>query len=398
MSYTKIFFIQVLSDFINKKQTESLTNIDWNEVMTLAKKHQVGGIIYYQCKNFIDDQVVKSNMLKMFGYSLFYVQKMKNNYEEVKSKLKCRDIQFVLVKGFEIAKLYPEPALRTMGDIDLLVHGKDFQFVADVFLELGFHYGKKTPHEITFKKNNIYYEIHEFMIDKPADADELRKSFYNDYWDYLVADSCYGEQRLDWSFHFMYLLQHMRQHILWEGIGFRQFMDMAIIIRNISDLDWKFIVESAKKVEMYDFLQMVLALVEKWFDVKALIDVLPLSNELYTYVTDKTFAGGVFGFCDEENKISTFENEYRESNRSLISMKILNISRILFPSYSSMVKSEHYSFLKGHPCLLPCAWIYRCFYSWKHKNFEQVKKLKRIVKVNKRALDKRRSDIEMWKL
>lgn len=52
----------------------------------------------------------------------------------------------------------------------------------------------------------------------------------------------------------MFLLQHARQHILWEGIGYRRFMDMAIVIGNIPSLDWVFITESAQKVELNDFL------------------------------------------------------------------------------------------------------------------------------------------------
>ncbi len=67
---------------------------------------------------------------------------------------------------------------------------------------------------------------------------------------------------------------------------------------------------------------MVLSFIEKWFIIKSPIDLLPLSEDLYNYVTDKVFADGVFGFCNEENASNTFEKEYRESNKSLTLVKI----------------------------------------------------------------------------
>lgn len=228
MMDSKQFFICILSDFINERKTDPVDCIDWKEILTFAINHQVAGIVYYQCKNFISDLDTIEKLLRHYSSSLYSSANVRKCYKKISDELSESKIAFVPVKGLQIAQLYMAPELRTMGDIDLLVHRSDFDRISEIFLRNEFEYGKVTEHEITFKKGIFYYEIHEYMVNNPMVPDELRKNYYNDYWQYLITDGGYGEQKLDWSFHFMFLLQHMRQHILWEGIGFRQFMDKAI--------------------------------------------------------------------------------------------------------------------------------------------------------------------------
>lgn len=47
---TTEFFMTLLSDFLNKRETEQPENIDWEELMKAAKLHEIVGIVYYQCR------------------------------------------------------------------------------------------------------------------------------------------------------------------------------------------------------------------------------------------------------------------------------------------------------------------------------------------------------------
>lgn len=374
--------------------------------MSFSKNHQVTAIIYYQCKSFIDDSIILKRMQRQYSLTLYNSINIRNRYKRIAEALTSADVSFIQVKGLHIATLYPVPELRTMGDIDLLVHQEDFEKVADIFLGFGFQYGKKTEHEITFYNNSLYYEIHELMINDPMAPDELRKKFYNDYWNHLDVGYSLkkgGEKVLDWSFYFLFLLQHMRQHILWEGIGFRQFMDLAIVINNVL-LDWKYIVDSCRKIELYDFLTKVLAFLHRWFGTSFPLEnfsakeSFELEEDFYEYVTDKIFSDGIFGFANKDNRINTLERDYRLSGLPLFFFKCKQIAGILFPSYKKLYQVQHYAFLKGRPYLLPVTWIYRVFYAMKHGKYASVKEIKNISKADSKRLNTRRRDIKMWGL
>ena len=73
----------------------------------------------------------------------------------------AHDIKAVVVKGTAAAIYYPQPALRTMGDIDLVVLPEHYSRAKEVLLEAGYQLsGAEADRHIAFKKDGVMIELH----------------------------------------------------------------------------------------------------------------------------------------------------------------------------------------------------------------------------------------------
>ena len=55
-------------------------------------------------------------------------------------------IVYMPLKGCNIKKLYPKPELRSMGDVDILIHPEDHERIHSVMEEQGFQYIREDDH------------------------------------------------------------------------------------------------------------------------------------------------------------------------------------------------------------------------------------------------------------
>ena len=140
-------------------------------------------------------------------------------------------IQYFSVKGLAIADYYPMPALRTMGDIDLVV--KDKENVKNLLITIGYSFNEEEFNgwfnEWHFFKHGVEFELHDYLMYEQSliPIEEVR--YFNKCWDYVT------DNELDWNYHFVLLIAHLRKHLL-RGVGFRQFLDIAILIKNRGSL------------------------------------------------------------------------------------------------------------------------------------------------------------------
>lgn len=132
----RIFFLQILSDFLHNRPTQPLSaSLDWGKISQLAKAQQVEGILFTQCQSFIPP-LHFSRLAQGYSKTLFYYANRAALLDEITDVMKDESIPYFLVKGFTIAKLYPTPALRTMGDIDFVVHKDDKERVHAILFKI----------------------------------------------------------------------------------------------------------------------------------------------------------------------------------------------------------------------------------------------------------------------
>lgn len=150
--------------------------------------------------------------------------------EELSAAFREAEIDFVPFKGTCISEYYPDPALRTMGDMDLAIHTEDRQRSDKVMKRLGYV----------------------SMVDNHA------------VWTYQKDDRfC-----LKPEFHFLYLLAHTAKHIINKGYGIRGFLDLVFFVRGEPDMDWDWIEEQLRELRLLDFAKTCFALCQRWFDVE----------------------------------------------------------------------------------------------------------------------------------
>lgn len=384
------YCIKIISDHINGKQTkEPVETINWDKVVRYFKCHELIGILYYQCKGFIPDKY--TNLMEQQNASVMYYYNNRIWIEkQIKEELEKKGIRYCIIKGSAVAEYYPFHALRTMGDTDLVVHSKDRDVVNNVLLSIGFKNYKRLDHgDWQYFKNNMELEMHDRLVYKRLKPNDVCYDFFNNLWKYEK------DGVLDWSFHFLYLIHHLLKHFMIQGVGLRHFIDIAVLTKNNTDLNWTWIKTKLIELDMWEFAQRIFFLNRRWFGIAPPISISKYSDEFLHDATKLIFFNGVFGYENGDNDWnSTVNNINTPSNKGYGLRKFISA---LFPSYEIMSKLDYSSFVEGRKFLLPVAWMYRWMRALKGKR--ATKMMKRITRssfVSKRKVQKRREVLKKW--
>lgn len=364
-------FINILSDHLHGVNTEIANEIDWDEILKLSKSHQVEGIVYHQCKRFMPPEVLQL-FDNITNTTLYYYANRRAALKVVTKELDMKEIPHVVVKGFSIAKYYPIPALRTMGDCDIIVNRKDMPAAMNVMRSLGYQgidNDKADSWECT--KNNMTFEIHDRLVSGAEFLKLEQEQFFNEYDAYLV------DRELDWSFHFLFLIVHLRKHFINSGVGIRQFVDLGVLIQNCQELDWIWIERKLMELDLLRFTQTCIWLLGKWFAVESPIGCNPTNrdDDLYEWVTERILKNGVFGNDDLRNIGNYERNVLIKSEGWMLFRRFKNVIRNTFPPYDYMRTYPGCNYVDGRPYLLIIAWMHRFFYYYNRKNRNTVRRV-----------------------
>jgi len=398
MTREQEFFLQVLSDHLNGKATNPPEGLDWPQIAKYAKSHEVEGIIYHQCKDYLSKHEelasVNDRLSRATAAAVFYYANRTAMVERLTEALDAEGIPYFIVKGAEVAQFYPVPAYRTMGDTDLVVHTEDRERVHAIMLAQGYENVSKFPdREWQYYQNKMEFELHDHLVYSEVVNVDEHTAYFNDFWKY-VKD---GE--LDWGFHFMFLLLHLRKHFMNSGVGFRQFMDLAVVADAKRDsVDWDWVENELNRLDLLRFAGNCFGFCKRWFGTQSPLPAAEVEDDFFEAATEKIFIDGIFGFENDENTKNTAINEARKSAGSNWVSMLRMATRRAFPGYQTLIKSEHYAFLKGKPLLLPAAWIYRIFRGVFRGKVDTGVKLVSESFASKEAYNKRNDMLNKWGL
>lgn len=364
MTPEQTFFLQQLGLHLSgeKLSPDAFPELNWTDLIALADSHQMTDILFYQCRNYMmarkELAPLAIRVQQNQASHLFTMANRTRAFEKLEAELTARNISFFPFKGAEIAKYYPIANLRSSGDIDLMMKTEDRDKVHQLMLDAGYEASTFENHEWGYHGKNAYFEIHDRMLFETNFNSPEAIAFCDRCWSFVEDNQGTSRKTLDLSFHFIYLLLHLRKHMLWEGVGFRQFYDLAVLARRAPDkINWKWVSDELDGIHLLQFGQTCMQFCEHWFGVKSPTEPKKLAEDFYAEATEKIFANGVFGFENDENAENANLNELRSSG------KAKTVLHRIFPPYRDMKEVPYYSFVKGKPWLLPAAWIYRLFRS-----------------------------------
>lgn len=346
------FFLSVLSDFIHKRKTIVKNSIEWKKIIDYARIHQVEGIIYYQCKEYLDEENVI--LREKYAHTLYYSTNLEYVLKDIKDLFAENHISFIFFKGSEIRSLYPIPQLRTMGDIDILIHTRDLKRAAELLSSdngLLDYDGK----ELQIRYKGILIELHDQLFFESATSTKQIIEYGEKCWKNIGCVNNSYHFSLSPEYHFVYMLLHIRIHILQSGIGFRQFMDLAIML-NSYKLNWEYVASEMKLFHLEHFLRVCINLCHYWFEVPIPELFKEIDLDTMSAITEKMSQDGVFGFENDENKTNYIIQEINNHGKKWLFKSRLNS---LFLPYNQMVKKRRYHYLKNMKWLLPYAWADR---------------------------------------
>ena len=370
------WMVKLLDAYINKIDITLPSSCSAEKLYEAGKKHSVLPILFQvlcrQGSDCKDDSGEVMGLFKEAYISAVYLASLQDySLEEVGEKLEERGIGYVPVKGAVIKKLYPEPELRTMGDLDLLIQEKNRRAADEVMKSLGYEKEELGNHVWTYKKGLISFEIHGNL----AGGTYWNQVDYIGYFSDFFGKSCpeKGTSRglLKLEDHFLYLCFHLAKHLCSTGAGIRMILDIALYVKGYDEeMDWQYIWREAEKLRLKEFIESMLFIVREWFHVETTAPVKKMDPRTQAVFEEYVLSGGVFGF-EREDSIRRLRKGIREdgSNRNLL-VKVRALLYLAFPNREHM--KAFLPALEKYPVLLPAAWVKRWRLGFGNK--ERVKK------------------------
>lgn len=401
ISYEQRLFLQLLADYLHQRHTVTDKKIEWNKLFGYADKHQMTAIIAHQIRTSQDSiEDVEINRLitqcsSIVAKNVYSSVNRNKLYQSMISQLDEHGINYIPLKGIVLQECYWQPMYRTMGDVDLAMSANDQLKAKPIMNELGFALLGESDVDATYKKSVLEVEMHEKLCFFENNIqNQVKCEYFNSYKEHII-DTKTGNY-LDWNFHILYLFHHLSGHLTGSGVGFRQFYDIAFLLkRKQEEFDWEYIKNIAESLGILKFIIVCLELCHRWFGTDNPLPTINLDDDFFTEATKRIFSNGVFGFGNNDNSANGVIRTINKSKKKLLAAKINSAVKLVFPKYDDLIRDEKYSHLRKAPYLLPIVWIKRAISSFSNGTYKRVGTL---LSMKKKDIESKQDELKKWGL
>ena len=373
----KIFF-----DFLRfcigsaKEIPGSLKEVDWKELYAIAKKQALLGVLFHGIQRLPKELAPEQKLLMqwMVMAEMIRKQNIKLFQDSVKVCQNFENEGFAncILKGQGNALLYPDPYMRTPGDIDIYLAGgrkRVMQYINKVCPNQVMRYHHvdfpvmKTAIEVHFTPSYMFFPIHNSRMQK------WFKEVMGEQCNHRVSlPDGYGEIHVPQvSFNVIYILSHLHRHIFTEGIGLRQLLDYYFVLvkwhtdlTNLTDsnkslpqmteinTDLDALRHKLKYLGLWKFAQAVMFVMKEVFGLSEDRMIAPMDEREGRFLLAEIMRGGNFGQYDDRmgSKIgeSKMHRYFRMNLRNLRFVKHYPteaLSEPLFRTWFAVWKKIH---------------------------------------------------------
>ena len=333
--------------------------IDWVSLSRIAKEQGVASFVYDGARRLgisIPDEIGQQ-WKNHITASIFQNERLLCSQDVVIRSFERAYINVAVLKGSSAARYYPQPELRALGDIDLLINQSDIPAAREMLLHEGY---KEDNHEhdfhISFSKKGVTLELHEQVTvfpDTPGGqaAQELAKGFL-DRLD--IGSMCgYDFPVLSRTDQAMSLLLHMVRHMFEGGIGLRQLCDWMVFVSTEGSHFADDVCPALKQCGLLTFAEVSTKACEQFLGLDHACCYWCNSVDEHTckLFMDSVFRGGNMGSAntDAMGSLFTDEKSMGDKNTSPIISFIRKINRRIYISFP---------FVERFKLLLPVFWVY----------------------------------------
>ena len=373
----KIFF-----DFLRfcigsaKEIPGSLKEVDWKELYAIAQKQALLGVLFHGIRRLPKELAPEQKLLMqwMVMAEMIRKQNIKLFQDSVKVCKNFENEGFAncILKGQGNALLYPDPYMRTPGDIDIYLTGgrkRVMQYINKVCPNQVMRYHHvdfpvmKTAIEVHFTPSYMFFPVHNSRMQK--------------WFGKVMGEQCnhrvslpdgYGEIHVPQvSFNVIYILSHLHRHIFTEGIGLRQLLDYYFVLlkwhTDLTNLtnsnnslpqmtqintDLDALRHELKYLGLWKFAGAVMYVLHEVFGLSEDRMIAPMDEREGWFLLDEIMRGGNFGQYD--TRLGSKENEgklHRYLRMSLRNLRFVKhypteaLSEPLFRTWFALWKKIH---------------------------------------------------------
>lgn len=208
-------------------------------------------------------------------------------------------IQYCILKGVTSAVYYPNPPLRTMGDVDFIVRKEDLDRADEAMEQAGCTRRHKLhDHHHVYLIKDIIFELHWEVPGMPEDKPKIKELLDNLIDQAEMKDGCMQASEFH---HGLVLLLHTAEHMINTGIGLRQLCDWAVFEAGFSDHEFRDLFEEKLKlVGLWRFAQLLSLTAVKFFSAPKLPWMGEADDNLLLGIMEDCLEAGNFGMKDDE--------------------------------------------------------------------------------------------------
>lgn len=338
------YFLHLLKCALkNEQPAEAPDEIDFAQIFEISCRHDVENLTFLS----IDQLETKIDDALYFLWQQAYFKRLKYctlqdmALEELIEVFTGKGIDCMPLKGSVIKNYYPNPDLRSMGDIDFLVREQNRQIIRDIMHSLGYEDDLLDDGQVdAFKRGNVVYvEVH---YDFSAKNHYMHEVFTID-WDKLVPTE--KEHLYQMTFEDLYFFNtgHYVKNMHNRGMGMRAVVDGYVLWHIMNEEQKQNLLARIEKNGMGVFHSKLLTIADIWFDDRTDDGSTDLLQE---YLISKPT------FSSKKDEITMYA-VYDEANDS----NFKYIMRKIFPSANELYQRfdiKHKCFL-----LIPFLWLYR---------------------------------------
>ena len=272
------------------------------------------------------------------------------------------EMDYRILKGQTIRNDYPNPNVRIMSDLDILIREKDREAVGDLLKSLGYHHDINTDYEYDdayCRDGSIGIELHHRLsLDHLiGDVRTLEQAILEDQNCCKYDDGYNGTYKAPSpSEHIAYLILHAAKHMWGSGIYIRLLFDIAVFISK-EECDWHVVETYVQELGLEKVAPYILMMVYRWFDVESSYSNREIDENLYDEIVELVFEKQAEG---QSYSLSYFEAAYRRYLHDAQGFSLKDRLRIIFPAKSML--GWRYTYAKDSMLLLPVAWFHRIIY------------------------------------
>ena len=354
---TKITLLSLLSNSLFNVPVETINGTVWQDLFQESMLQSVSALVFSN----IQREWLPNDIAATWEENAYQI--MMNNMQvdadhaKLHNILLSAKIPYVILKGNVSASYYPDPMLRSMGDVDFLINKTDVGKV-DLLLRKNGFIPQPSIHECerAYHKGMSVWELHWEVNGIPSGevGGRIREYLSDIIEKAQPAELMSGEYQSPTPFHHgLVMLLHVARHMTTGGIGLRHLCDWAVFAERIGDEFPELFEEKLKAVGLWRFAQLLTQLSvrylgsspEKWMGEP--------EDELLNALKDDVFASGNFGAKDrnraDEAKFITSRKKGGVNDDSDLKQAILSANEIV---------RKHWIFADKVPILYPAGWAF----------------------------------------
>lgn len=348
---TSEYFLELLRSVLHNRPAQPKPqDVSWNDLFEFAKSHSLSYMAYYAIRESgftLGDKLEREWTTRN---SRTLVSCFNQDYEcsRLCKEFSDAGIRNIPLKGSQICKLYPEPEMREMCDLDILVQPEDLERVHQMMLADDYTYVEEhtTSHNREYHKlPYLNVEVHNYLIPR----ENPMFSYYENYWDKVPGEDNSLTSRMSWDDCYVFMMAHTYKHFFRVGTGIRSILDIYVMREQLKDvLDRAYIAGELEKLGILEFAENFERLAACWFGAEKA--EVPAELQQYHY---RVLESGTYG----DNSLITKVLKLMQGGKTFRAAKRKMAISKVFPSYAYM-KSKFPS-LKYVPFLLPIYWVIR---------------------------------------